>query len=275
MQLPDCLCGAHEYKLFHIRPEPERVDVLECRRCHLARTWPAPLSGQGLAQYYEEREDHELRLADLPTWRRFSRSFLEILGRYQSSGSLLDVGCNLGILVDEARRVGYEAKGIDMSSRAIEKGKSALGLDGLLSAGTLTELAFPADSLDVISYMHCVEHLEDPLGEFQEVRRVLKPGGLLAIEVPNFFSLWRRLQGSGWYGLVPEQHIWQGGAKGLGALLRRSGFEIVVSSSRLSLYREESGGLKGVVKKFLTLLAWLTGTGDRLIIIARRPRQRV
>lgn len=272
MELPNCLCGAHSYKLFRYAADGSAFAVAECRACHLARTWPSPLAGSALVGYYAERDDYELRLREIDIWRPFSESFLAIVRRFVPAGRLLDVGCNLGILVSVARQAGYAAQGLDLSEKAVRRGESALGLGGALSVGTLSAMRYPSGSWDVISYMHCLEHLEDPVGELAEVKRALRPGGVLAIEVPNFFSLWRRLQGAGWYGFVPTQHIWQGGRRGLTALLRRSGFEIAFVSCRLSLYREAAGGMKGLAKRMLSWLAYLTDTGDRLIIMARKPR---
>ncbi len=270
MNKPICLCGASDYTTYHYRSQNKDFEVLACRRCHLARTWPVPLAGKGLEEYYEDQEDYKDRFAQLELWQKFAQRTLTIAQKYVPSGRLLDVGCNVGIFVAEAKRNGYDAHGVDLSHKAIEYGQTKLGLTKELSIGTIAEHAYADDSWDVITYIHCFEYLEYPEDEMKEARRILKPGGILVIEVPRFFSVWRAVLGNRWYCFSPHQHIWQCGKRGVENILLRSGFEIVVAKTRINLRHDITPTIQGVFKILLSAIAWLSGTGDNLIMIARK-----
>ncbi len=269
--LPTCLCGGNEYRHYRYASAGRLVSVYVCRTCTLGRTWPTPQGGADLHEYYEGLTDYEDRSAQLELRRRFARRVVNAITPYRRTGRLVDVGCNLGVFVDEARAAGFEAEGIDVSRGAIRAGAIKLDLDGRLHHGTLADQSYSDSAFDVIAYLHCFEHLEDPVAELKEVRRILRKDGLLVIEVPRFFSLWRALLGSRWYGLVPDQHIWQFGRRSVASILEREGFTVIAAKTRWSLHHDYSLMPAGIVKCLITIAAWITGTGDNLLIIAR-PR---
>lgn len=270
MEYPLCLCGGRDYKRYYYETLEAPITILACRRCHLARTWPPPLVGQGLNDYYEGRDDHQPRFEQLVLWTEFAKRTLRILKKYRDRGRLLDVGCNLGSFAAEALRVGYDAYGIDLSEKALAYGREKLGLSGRLSVGTVTEQRYADNSWDVITYIHCFEHLENPGEEMREAKRVLRPGGIILIEVPRFYSAWRFFLGKRWYGFSPFQHIWQCGKRGVVSILEREGLEIIDVKTRTSMYHRISFNFKGLLRLGLTCIAWLTGTGDNLFVIATK-----
>ena len=99
---------------------------------------------------------------------------------------LLDVGCNTGYgtvrLVPTARSV----TGVDVSPAAVAAARSREGgesarfevIDGL-------GLPFPDDSFDLVTSFQVVEHVADPVPYLQEIRRVLRPGGIAILTTPN------------------------------------------------------------------------------------------
>lgn len=270
MKEPICLCGELNYKRYHyITPEKE-FEVLECCHCHLARTWPAPLQGVELEEYYEEKEDYEMRFQNFALWQSFAHRTLNVIRKYKQNGNLLDVGCNVGIFVQEAQKYGFESYGVDFSEKAIQYGEMKLGLSGKLSKGTVIDQKYPNDYWDIITYMQCFEHLEDPVTELKEVRRVIKPSGILIIDIPRFFSIWRVLLGKHWYCFSPNQHIWQCGRRGVSSILEREGFKVIEARTRASLHHEITFDIRGITKFFIKMIAWITGTGDHLILVAQK-----
>jgi len=98
-------------------------------------------------------------------------------------GNLLDVGCANGSLLDNLRDNGKKCFGVDISKPMIELGRNKPGLD--LFLGTLEEAGYPEAFFDWIISFDVVEHLDDPLSTLREIQRILKPGGLLILELPN------------------------------------------------------------------------------------------
>lgn len=270
MNYPACLCGANSYRIYTYNQAGNAFAVLSCRQCGLARTWPSPLQNDLVEELYNRLGGHEDKFREMPLRRIFAERALGVLLPHCQTGRLLEVGCSSGIFVDEARQRGFKAEGIDVSAAAISEAQREFPQSSF-SIGTLADNKYSENAFDVVAYIHCLEHIPEPIAELREAARVLKPGGWLLIEVPRFFSLWRVLLGCRWYGLVPSQHVWQFGRRGITELLRRAGFKVVAAETRRSLYRQPEYNLKGLIKALISAIAWITKTGDNLFVLARKP----
>jgi len=115
---------------------------------------------------------------------RFHRRCLTVAGRVD--GLVLDVGCGIGSLLAGARSQapGAVLHGCDFSfglcRRAAQRnpGIPVVQADG-------EALPFRADTFDWVFLTEVLEHLLNPAGAFDEIQRVLKPGGGLLVSVPN------------------------------------------------------------------------------------------
>jgi SAM-dependent methyltransferase len=99
-------------------------------------------------------------------------------------GRLLDVGSFSGSLMFEARQAGWQVQGVDINRRYVAFCRERLGFEVFL--GFLEEANFPDGHFDAVTMIDVLEHLRDPLETLREVRRVLRPGGEVAVSVPNF-----------------------------------------------------------------------------------------
>jgi hypothetical protein len=95
----------------------------------------------------------------------------------------------------------------------------------------LEECGFQEGSFDLAILWHVLEHLEDPSQTFELLSQLLKAGGLLLLEVPNYSSIQSRLAGKHWFHLDTEHHLHHFSNQGLQRLLRRRGFEILKTST--------------------------------------------
>jgi SAM-dependent methyltransferase len=101
-------------------------------------------------------------------------------------GKLLDVGCGTGDFLIMAQGAGYSVTGIDFSQTTIEIARSRFGLKELYPYSLeqlLTEK--PGVKYDVIVFFELLEHLDDVPGFMNSVKKLLKPGGFVALSVPN------------------------------------------------------------------------------------------
>jgi SAM-dependent methyltransferase len=96
----------------------------------------------------------------------------------------LDVGCGLGIMLKYMELFGYEAHGVEISPFAVDHARRELGLERIIQ-GTIREAAYPASHFSLVTLVHILEHLDDPVPTLQEVYRVLVPGGYAYVEVPS------------------------------------------------------------------------------------------
>lgn len=138
------------------------------------------------------------------------------------SASLLDVGCGTGEVLAGARDRGWTVVGVEpeasgagiASERGLEVHNSLLEDSGL-----------PRSSYDVVSLFHVLEHVPDSLALLRSVKRWVRPGGFLAVEVPNFASVQRRRRGCHWRHLRPLEHLVHFEPATLAATLLKAGVE--------------------------------------------------
>lgn len=105
-----------------------------------------------------------------------------------SGASVLDFGCGSGLTVSVLAEAGYAAEGVDFSQEAIAFGTQK-GIGGLAVVSS-EKLPYSDASFDAITCMDVLEHLQDEQPVLAEMRRVLKPGGVLIVMVPAYMWLW-------------------------------------------------------------------------------------
>ena len=103
---------------------------------------------------------------------------------------ILDVGCGPGELVLELTRKGYDAWGVDISSGMVVEATRTLengGFPGFrqIRVGDIEELDFPDQSCDVVVAAGVLEYQKQDGKALSEMRRVLKKGGYLILNVTN------------------------------------------------------------------------------------------
>ncbi len=125
-------------------------------------------------------------------WRTAENSAAYLLPHLRAGIGLLDVGCGPGtITLDLAGRVAPgRVVGIDASAAVIEKAR-ALVTDGDLPSvtfevGDLFDLPFDDDSFDVVHAHQVLQHVGDPLAALAEMRRVCRPGGVVAVRDSDY-----------------------------------------------------------------------------------------
>src|SRR5262249_54310327 len=101
-------------------------------------------------------------------------------------GPWLDIGCGRGEWLSAASKSGHPVRGIDSNARSAAYCRQQ-GFDAVHAEALEYLQDAPDESVAVISAFHVVEHVTADylLSVFQEIARVLKPGGLLILETPD------------------------------------------------------------------------------------------
>jgi ubiquinone/menaquinone biosynthesis C-methylase UbiE len=125
-------------------------------------------------------------------WRTAENSAGYLLASLRPGQSLLDVGCGPGtITADLADLVAPgEVVGIDREPGIVHQADAlaaARGRSNLsFATGDVYVLDFPDDSFDVVHAHQVLQHLTDPVAALVEMRRVLRPGGILAVRESDY-----------------------------------------------------------------------------------------
>jgi glycosyltransferase involved in cell wall biosynthesis/2-polyprenyl-3-methyl-5-hydroxy-6-metoxy-1,4-benzoquinol methylase len=177
---PCNLCAGNETKIL----EREGVhEVVRCQGCGLIYVDPIPES-QSLFNHYDQAYYEPWLSSQAQARQRIWKERLHKLTRLKGSkGRLLDVGSGCGFFMHEARQAGWEVYGTEVSDYAIVYAKQAFGLE--IVKGELATANFPDAFFDAITLWHVLEHTSDPLKNLRASVRLLKPGGVLIVAVPN------------------------------------------------------------------------------------------
>ncbi len=164
--------------------------------------------------------------------RRLKRGILRVLGSQawrmrgislpsRLQARALDVGCGLGFFVRALRDLGWRAWGMDISAPEL---RHATRVTPHLLLGDSHTLPFASHTFDALFFWHVLEHLENPRKALREAHRILQPGGIVLIEVPNLASVQARAFGNRWFHLAFDVHFWHFNPTTLRLLMERGGF---------------------------------------------------
>jgi SAM-dependent methyltransferase len=254
------------------------ADIVRCRTCgHMQLAAMPP--GTLLTDAYEETASDDY-IEEEAGQRTTARRVLERIELHRDGGRLLDIGCWVGFFLAEARERGWEVTGVEPSGFAAAYARDVLGLPVL--SGDLFEVDLPAGSFDAIFLGDVIEHLPDAGGAIDRISRLLVPGGVLAMALPDAGSRVARIMGPRWWSVIPS-HVHYFTRESMRTVLERHGFTIVdLSTSPKTFttryYLERLGGYSAPAKNFLVGAArlarlsdrlWTPDFRDRMLVIAR------
>lgn len=165
----------------------------------------------------------------------FSRR-LRALGEPPRVGArLLDVGSAYGYAVDEARRAGWRATGLELSPAAAVRAPRLASAPPVV-LGDAQRAPFADGSFDAVTLWDVIEHLPDPHAAVGELSRLLRPHGLLALTTGDAGSLLARVCGRRWHLYTIPEHLFFYSRSGLGRLLSAHGLRVEGIRAESSLY---------------------------------------
>ncbi len=198
-------------------------DLSLCDSCGHIFANPCP-TAEHLASLYVGVEDPLYEEEAGGRSKNFRRVLRRLENRIPQKGDLFDVGAATGILLDLARRRGWQPAGIEPSSWAVEVAARKYGIR--LFEGSLETAALPADRYAAVTMVDFIEHTPVPIEALRKARAILRPAGILVLVTPDIHSLAARLAGRKWWHLRPA-HLAFFSRRSLSALLCRAGFTIV------------------------------------------------
>jgi SAM-dependent methyltransferase len=204
-----------------------------------------------------------------PWWLARAGLTLELLRRrgVRPPARVLDAGCGWGVTLDALERAGYDAVGLDVSRRTLER----IDRDGraLIVADLARPLPPDAGRFGAVLALDVIEHLDDDRAALARLARLAEPGGLVVVSVPalpELFSEFDEVQGHrrrylperlrsafDGTGLVIEEVLWWGAW--MVPLLRRQ---------RCRPRRRADESPSETYRRHLTIPSWPLSAGLRL-----------
>lgn len=221
------LCGADDTaEVFP--PGPDRGPVVQCRQCKLVYQNPRnemPLDWGSLYSDEEEAFYQAQYLHERRAKHQAADEVFALLERFAPEhGRLLEVGSATGFFLEAARERGWEVSGIEPHSAVARWAVDHLGLD--IHIGSLDGHPWAPANFDAVVLYNTLEHLTSPTAAVRDVARLLRPGGVVAIQVPKIDNPWVKVLGRRWRHVI-RYHYYFFSEATLGRLLRREGFDVL------------------------------------------------
>ena len=167
----------------------EEFTISRCHDCGFRFTNPRPEAEQ-LGRYYKSENyiahsnTHKgfiARLYQMVRNQTLQQKY-RLIAKSVPKGTILDIGCATGEFLSVFKSKGWKSIGIEPDSDAAGYAKTNYALD-VFGENELNSL--PANSCDVITMWHVMEHVDDLSTRVEQIKRLLKPGALVFVAVPN------------------------------------------------------------------------------------------
>jgi 2-polyprenyl-3-methyl-5-hydroxy-6-metoxy-1,4-benzoquinol methylase len=241
--------------------------IVRCSSCTLVRQLDPPV-----APYHEAEEDAEY-LSEEAGIRTTFRNIVERIERWQRPGTLLDIGCGPGLLLDEARARGWRTVGVEPSAWASGEATKR-GLD--VHNGTLEGLEIAVGSIDAIVAADVIEHVPDPLAFAKRINELLAPNGVVFIATPDVGSVIAQTLRRWWWSIIPN-HLWFFSRATLRATFEKASAEVLDVTTHpktfsLAYYAGRFGGYTDALSKITRRTSRVFGPPDKLVTPDFRDR---
>ena len=210
------VCNSAQTKLFLVCKDHtvsrETFNIVECVSCGFKFTNPRP-EAEKLGAYYKS-EDY---VSHSNTNKGFVNSVyqmvrkytllkkLKLVSEFYKTGKILDIGCGTAEFLKTFKDAKWETLGIEPSP---EVRKMAIGNYGLDVREEAEIKNLETASFDVITMWHVLEHVPQLNDRIEDLKRMLKPKGLIIIAVPNPTSLDAKIYAENWAAYDVPRHLY-------------------------------------------------------------------
>ena len=224
------LCGADDFTVRFPKGFAQVHRIVVCNHCGLMYSNPQELidcerfeaaTAPRVFNEIDSRQYFQKQQVQLPDYLRALHSLNRLAPKH---GNLLEIGSYCGFLLNRIRGDGWTVTGLEPDRAVADYSRQKFGLN--IVDGVLPQPSLPSSHFDAIIMLHVIEHMPDPSANLREIRRMMKPGGLLVVETPRFDSLMFKLLGRRERSISNcNGHIYFFTVPTLKALLKKNGFE--------------------------------------------------
>ncbi|MDF3818733.1 class I SAM-dependent methyltransferase [Leptospira sp. 96542] len=179
------------------------LNIQICKTCNLQALNPRPKQNTLYNEEYYTGKAEYSYTDERSLGKYFSYVWdarIKNIQKFVKSGNFLDIGSSFGGLLARAKKKGFTVQGVEISKYASDYA-NANGISTF--NGNLLDANFPSSFFSVITMIEVIEHIENPKRFFQEITRILKPGGLLVLQTANFEGWQAKESGSAYHYYMP------------------------------------------------------------------------
>jgi 2-polyprenyl-3-methyl-5-hydroxy-6-metoxy-1,4-benzoquinol methylase len=228
------LCGGTEYSVLFEEGMAQISRIVKCGSCGLLYANPRKreadvdlIRNYDANWVYEHRETtnrwrsekESLQVRDYRSTKRF------LAEKFPRRGTLVEIGSGLGYLLNFFKSDGWDTIGIEPNAGLCLCAQRDLGLTTI--EGTLDDAKLGTGYATVVTMMHVIEHVPDPMSIFREVYRILTPGGYFVLETPRYDTLMFKILGRRERSVSCDGHIYFFTTDTLARMATKAGFGII------------------------------------------------
>jgi 2-polyprenyl-3-methyl-5-hydroxy-6-metoxy-1,4-benzoquinol methylase len=235
----NCLICNHPDFDIHYPDVPDRFsmkdkyNLVRCKACGFSYLSPR-LVEIDMAQFYDLDEYQPHKLSEQSLFDRIYKIVRDknsvnkrrLIERLKERSQLIDIGCGTGEFLMEMKQQGWRVGGMESAPEArmlaIEKDLNIYENSDEIEG-----------KYDIITMWHVLEHVHRVEDLFENIKRILAPGGYLVLAVPNIESFDARYFKNTWVALDAPRHLYHFRPVDIYRLLKFQGFEIIKLSSLL------------------------------------------
>ncbi|WP_461247048.1 methyltransferase domain-containing protein [Treponema sp. R6D11] len=282
------ICGKDTNK-HSIARFPDRT-YRRCSNCgaiYMDRAYPPPIEYE--KEYFFEsykKQYGKTYLEDFPNLIKMAKRRLKIISQVSSRKDtkenryppiLLDIGCAYGPFLAASKEEGYLPFGIDPAEDAVRYVQETLSIPAVQGFFPNYPLSTPNSQLyDVVTLWYVIEHFTDCLTVLAEIKKLLKPGGILAFSTPSFSGVSGRKSLRNFLENSPADHYTIWSPKMCKKALALSGFKVkkIVMSGchpeRFPLLGKFAKDKKSRLYNLLMAVSKILRLGDTFEVYAKR-----
>jgi 2-polyprenyl-3-methyl-5-hydroxy-6-metoxy-1,4-benzoquinol methylase len=208
----------------------ETFSIVQCASCAFKFTNPRPHSSK-IGKYYQS-EDY---VSHSNTNKGFVNSTyqlirqytllkkLQLLSKFFKQGSMLDIGCGTGEFLNTCKKAKWNTTGIEPDSGARNRAIKKYALT-VHDESELTNI--PNERFEVITLWHVLEHVPALNERVLELKRLIKPNGVIVVAVPNCNSLDAAIYKEHWAAYDVPRHLYHFAPNNMEQLFLKHGMQV-------------------------------------------------
>lgn len=234
-QLSRCpICESDQFEPF-LRCEDytvsrETFQIVNCKNCGFKFTNPRPEESQ-LGKFYKSEEyvsHSNTNKGFINSTYQSVRKYtllkkLQLISKYFKTGKILDIGCGTGEFLNTCKNAKWITIGIEPDNDARQMAIKNFELD-VRDESELKNLS--DQSFDVISMWHVLEHVPKLNERIEELKRLIKPNGIIIIAVPNCDSLDAKIYTEFWAAYDLPRHLYHFTPKDIESIFRKHSMKV-------------------------------------------------